>query len=63
MVYFGSDFGNDTPWWTRTFLEFYDWQIDFLPKFCFGGSSAPQVDAEVTDENSAVDEETAPEAL
>ena len=41
MVYFGSDFGNDTPAWTRTFFEFYDWQLDFLPKVCFGGSSAP----------------------
>ena len=65
MTYFGSNFGNDTPAWTRTFFEFYDWQVDFLPQVCFGGSS----DSEDAPEDKkkpvkpVVDEETAPAAL
>jgi hypothetical protein len=55
LTYFGSDFGNDTPAWTTSFFEFYDWKIDFLPDICFGGIAAPQDTAPVTDETATTD--------
>jgi hypothetical protein len=65
MTYFGSNFGNDTPAWTTTFFEFYDWQIDFLPEVCFGGAAASEDTAPVTDgtETPVEPEETAPASL
>ena len=64
MAYFGSNFGNDTPAWTRTYFEFYDWSINFLPKVCFGGATAPAVETPIVpEEKPAEDGETEPAAL
>ena len=65
LTYFGNDFGNDTPAWSNTYFEFYDWQIDFLPEICFGGIASSQDTAPVTDEETTTDaaDETATASL